>query len=310
MDIKWVVRPLITTVLAMAVTAALFGAGPMGAVTALADEAPGAYVNTGRLNVRQGPGVGYTVIARIDQWQTVTLLGRNAAANWVKIQLPGGTLGWVNAYYLKASIPIVNLPIAGAAPVPSPTGMVTTQKLELRAGPGAQYGVLAVLTQGQALVLLGRTTDTAWVKVSAAGKGDGWVAATCVVRVVGGESGVTTQTFHSDVSLSSLPVASAPTIAGPQVALSNSRVADGSPIYITLTGFPANRPVAAVLTTASVPIGTVVANGQTDASGSAQLFFRMPDVWPNGAHIAEHAMSLAVGTTDGAVLIWNGVWCD
>jgi hypothetical protein len=59
-----------------------------------------------------------------------------------------------------------------------------------------------------------------------------------------------------------------------------------------------------------VPLGTVVANGQTDGFGSARLFFRMPETWPNGAAIVENGMSLAVGTTDGVVLIWNGIWCD
>ena len=62
-----------------------------------------------------------------------------------------------------------------------------------------------------------------------------------------------------------------------------------------------------MLTSRQVPIGFVIATGKTDAAGAAQLFFRMPDAWPSGAAITETGLSLAVGTTDGAVLIWNGL---
>lgn len=310
MKANWVMSRLVTPVLALAILAAFLGPGPFGAATAWADDGPSAYVATGRLNVRTGPGPGFTVVTRIDKWQTMTLLARNRAATWVNIRLPDGTEGWVNTYYIRASIPIVNLPVAGAAPAPAAAGTVTVDKLELRAGPGAEHGVLTVLNKGQTMVLLGRTADSVWVKVSVTGKGEGWVVAQVTVRVAGAESGLPGQTFQPTVSLGSLPVVAGPTAAQPRVSLSNSRVADGSPIYISVEGFPANRPVAAVLTTVSVPLGTVVANGQTDAYGSARLFFRMPETWPNGAVIVENGMSLAVGTTDGAVLIWNGIWCD
>jgi uncharacterized protein YgiM (DUF1202 family) len=310
MKANWFLNRLLTSVLGLAVIAASFGPGPLGAVTASADGTPTAYVTAGRLNVRTGPGVGFAVVTRIDQWQTMTLLARNSAATWVNIRLPNGTEGWVNAYYIRASVPVVDLPVAGAAPSPAATGTVTVDQLELRAGPDSQYRLLTVLNRGQLMALLGRTTDTTWVNVSVTGKGEGWVVAKIMVRVVGAESGVASQTFQSSVSLGSLPVVSGPTIPQPSVSLSNSRVADASPVYIFVEGFPANQPVAAVLTSPLVPIGMVVASGQTDAFGAARLYFRMPDTWSSGAAMTENALSLAVGTTDGAVLVWNGIWCD
>jgi hypothetical protein len=51
----------------------------------------------------------------------------------------------------------------------------------------------------------------------------------------------------------------------------------------------------------------VIATGRTDANGYAQLFFRMTDMWPNGTAISETNLSLAVGTTDGKVVVWSGV---
>jgi uncharacterized protein YraI len=301
---------LLSGVCAIALLAALCLPGPLGASDALADGAPTAYVTTGRLNVRTGPGVGYSVITRIDQWQTVTLLARNAATTWVSIRLPNGVEGWVNAHYLQASVPIDSLPVTGATPAPAVTGTVSVAQLELRAGPGTQYGVRATLGQGQTFKLLGRNADTSWVQVNVANLGDGWVVAHLTVRASGAEGGLSVQPFQASVDVSTLPVVAAPSVPRPTVSLANSRVSDGSPVFIGVAGFPADRPIAAVLTSVSVPVGTVVATGQTDGYGNAQLFFRMPDRWPSGAAIVEAGLSLAVGTTDGAVLVWSGVWCS
>lgn len=283
------------------------------ATPAHADGQPTGVVITGRLNVRTGPGVSYTVVTRVDEGQTVTLLARNTAATWVKVRLADAVEGWVNASYLKASVPLADLPVntsTSPAPTPTPaTGAVTAAQLELRAGPSAQHSLVATLVQGQALTLLGRTSDTAWIKVRAGSHGEGWVPAAIVVRLPGEENGTTTTPFTASVALSSLPVVtpSQPAATGAKVSLSSASVRPATPVYITVSGFPANRDIAAVLTSKLVPIGFVIATGKTDAAGQAQLFFRMPDMWPSGAAITETGLSLAVGTTDGAVLIWSGL---
>lgn len=69
-------------------------------------------VNTAYLNVRNGPGINYDVITVISRGTTVTLTQRNAAGTWVRVILPGGTQGWVNASYLQTSVSISSLPIA------------------------------------------------------------------------------------------------------------------------------------------------------------------------------------------------------
>ena len=68
-------------------------------------------VNTGMLNVRTGPGVGYPAFTTISNGTTVTLLGRDASATWVKVILRDGRQGWVNAAYLTTSVPVINLPV-------------------------------------------------------------------------------------------------------------------------------------------------------------------------------------------------------
>jgi hypothetical protein len=58
-----------------------------------------AMVNTGFLNLREGPGVSYNVMLKLTQGQTVAILSRSG--NWAFVQLPTGMRGWVNVRYLK-----------------------------------------------------------------------------------------------------------------------------------------------------------------------------------------------------------------
>ncbi len=75
--------------------------GPNGTVTAF------------YLNVRYGPAVTFGAFTRLTRNQVVSLVGRTAAGNWVQIQIPGGAVGWVNANYLRPSVPISSLPVTG-----------------------------------------------------------------------------------------------------------------------------------------------------------------------------------------------------
>ncbi len=68
-------------------------------------------VNTGRLNVRSGPGIEHSVLTVIDRGTSVTITHRNAASTWVRVTLPNGNRGWVNASYLRTNVTIGNLPI-------------------------------------------------------------------------------------------------------------------------------------------------------------------------------------------------------
>lgn len=72
---------------------------------------PGATVITGALNVRTGPGVGFPSFTQITNGATVTLLGRNAAATWVKVALRDGRQGWVNVHFLSTNVPVSSLPV-------------------------------------------------------------------------------------------------------------------------------------------------------------------------------------------------------
>lgn len=68
-------------------------------------------VNTAYLNVRYGPGISHNVMTVVARGTSLTLTHRNAAGTWVRVTLPGGAQGWVNAGYVQTTVNISSLPI-------------------------------------------------------------------------------------------------------------------------------------------------------------------------------------------------------
>lgn len=153
-----------------AAATATLGAGT-SAPTAIPTGAT-AIITTGKLNVRTGPGPGYAVVGVVDQWQTVSLLGRTGNLAWVNIEVPGTAIaGWISERYVEADVPISSLPILMQAP---PWAVVTTPMLNVRSGAGSEFTVLTTVPQGRMITLIGRTADNSWVMVVANGV-EGWV---------------------------------------------------------------------------------------------------------------------------------------
>lgn len=198
--------------------------------------------NAYRLNCRSGPGVQHGVVTILDFGNALTLTARNHDATWVQGIVPGGFSCWVNSRYVATSINIYNLPVGGTTPPPQPpataTGYVNTPLLNLRTGPGANFNIVAKLSQNTGLTLQGRNADASWVQV-ATGSGNGWVSARYIVAYV---------------PVSSLPVTN------------NTGVTPGYPPPVTYegqSGVVANAYFLNVRTGPSVwyPPFTVVANG-------------------------------------------------
>ena len=151
------------------------GSTPTSSSTPVA-VANSATVATGVANVRSGPGIGYGIVTIANQGQTVSMLARNSISSWVKVQLSGGTQGWVNAELLTPSVAISSLPVENVQTL-SASGLVNTAALNVRTGPGVTYGVTAVVYQDQGVALLGRNADTSWLKVRLNNGAVGWVNA-------------------------------------------------------------------------------------------------------------------------------------
>ncbi|MEZ4672121.1 MAG: LysM peptidoglycan-binding domain-containing protein [Anaerolineae bacterium] len=83
-----------------------------------------ATVNTGRLNVRSGPGVSFTIITSVPANTDVILLGRASSGSWVQVQLAGGQQGWMNATRLRTNANLAQLPVTyntGSTGTPLPS---------------------------------------------------------------------------------------------------------------------------------------------------------------------------------------------
>lgn len=150
------------------------GTPPTGATPTPPATTYWATVNTGAANIRSGPGIGYGIVTVVTQGQYVSLLARNSISSWAKVQLTNGSVGWINASLLNANVAINTLPVEDVQTLAT-SGVVNTAALNVRTGPGLTFGVTAVVYQGQGVALLGRTADSAWVKIRLNNGTVGWV---------------------------------------------------------------------------------------------------------------------------------------
>ncbi len=62
------------------------------------------------LNVRAGPGTGFTIIGKARQGQELLLLGRTPQSDWLFVSV-GTQNGWVAARYVSTDHPLIELPV-------------------------------------------------------------------------------------------------------------------------------------------------------------------------------------------------------
>lgn len=148
---------------------------PVTGVTAL--------VNTSTLNVRSAPTTSGLVLTKITRGQVYSVIGKNPDSSWVKLSI-NGQQGWASAAYLVVSN-IGGVPVVDTAPVgvnPTDTLVRTYARLNFRSAAATSASVLEVLPANVTLKVIGRTSDSAWLKVSYSGR-EGWVARAFVITL-------------------------------------------------------------------------------------------------------------------------------
>jgi len=153
--------------------------------------ATGTVITANRLNVRNGPGLNFSILGALSQSQAVTLEGRNADGSWLQVRLPDGRQGWVSSVFMAANLEIASLPVITSTPVVSTpsvttatpgvgglaTGMViNANRLNVRTGPGPNFSLLTTLPLNQLVTLEGRNADGSWLQVRLADGQLGWVS--------------------------------------------------------------------------------------------------------------------------------------
>ncbi|MGB4588336.1 MAG: SH3 domain-containing protein [Clostridiaceae bacterium] len=96
------------------------------------------YVTTANLNLRTGPGTGYSIILTIPRGATVSIL--DSSGSWFRVNYNGKT-GYASSSYLTSQ--------ASPPSNPSGTEYVTTANLNLRNGPGTSYAIILTLPMGK-----------------------------------------------------------------------------------------------------------------------------------------------------------------
>lgn len=141
---------------------------------------PNVTVTTGMLNVRNAPNaITGAILTKIPRGAVYPVVGRNADASWWQVNV-NGTVGWVNASYVRAAN-TGNVPVAGTAPPvtqPQPTGFTATAivNVNMRSGPGTSFAVRTVIPRGSQVPIIGRNAGNSWYQVNYNGV-EGWVSA-------------------------------------------------------------------------------------------------------------------------------------
>lgn len=159
-----------------------------------------ATVTTGELNVRSGPGTGYTVLTTLKQGETVDVIGTNAAQTWLNVAQNGTELGWMtaSANYVDSTV-TGELPVvaSGGTPVAATAASNSTGTLIVQAQSGGTFYLvsddrtkLTPLTNGIDPVLSPDGTQIAFTRWSSGNAGSVWVydPATGIERAVLGET--------------------------------------------------------------------------------------------------------------------------
>lgn len=135
------------------------------------------FVDTDALNLRSGPGLNYGVVITLPNGATGEVTDGPSTANgyaWYQIQTDQGS-GWGVSAYLSRSFAAVDGPFDVGDEV-----VVDTDALNLRSGPSASQGVVAVMPTGARLTITGGPEESGgyvWYEASSSTYGDGWCAA-------------------------------------------------------------------------------------------------------------------------------------
>ena len=131
---------------------------PDGEVEAAGDESPvitGTALVTSELNLRSGAGTDFDVLAMLPTGTVVDLTG--GSQNGFLSLYYQGQFGWAAEQFLDTSGEVTT---SASEPVPEPpiTGTASAiVGLNLRGGPGLDYGILAVIPAGGTVQLTGKT---------------------------------------------------------------------------------------------------------------------------------------------------------
>lgn len=133
---------------------------PMKAQAAAADSSAGIVTASSLLNVRSAASTSSTILTTLPGGSYVTLLG--GSGGWWKVEYAAGRYGYCSGAYINQ--------------VSGTYAAYSTASLNVRSGPGTEYGVISWLNNGQYVVVLSSSGN--WKRVLYNGTKIGYVSGT------------------------------------------------------------------------------------------------------------------------------------
>jgi len=119
-------------------------------------------VSGGWLNIRSGPSSASAKVGALDKGSYITLQSKNGS--WWKVEYAKGKYGYCHADYIRT--------------VSSYTAKVSVSSgsLNVRSGPGTNYGKLGSLSKGEVVIVL--SSSGGWSRILYSGNKTGYVSGT------------------------------------------------------------------------------------------------------------------------------------
>lgn len=122
-------------------------------------------VTEDNVNLRRGPSTSEAVLAKIPQGTRLEVIGQRPG--WYKVATAKGAVGWVVDDYFSVKS-------ASKGATSTITAAVSQSSVNLRQGPGADYGSYGKMAEGTPVQVLARNGN--WFKVRSPRGTIGWVA--------------------------------------------------------------------------------------------------------------------------------------
>jgi uncharacterized protein YraI len=141
-------------------------------------------VTASRLYIREGAGTNFPSLGFLEFNEVVTALAANEDQTWRQIRRSDGLTGWSSAQYL---IPVP--PPPPPDPNQPPPDEVTanwyrvTGQLNVRDGPGTNFGVAGSLSKDEVVEALNSNPDQSWIHFRRVDGSTGWASASYLTNL-------------------------------------------------------------------------------------------------------------------------------
>lgn len=129
------------------------------------------------VNLRTGPGSNFAKIQKLTFGELLMLLGRLSDNTWLYVKTSDGLDGWVATVLVDLAGNNVETLLVKTPPpteIPTLTGSVSGEPVNLRIAPDVDAVVVRKLTYGEELILLGRLSNNTWLYVKTSDGLEGW----------------------------------------------------------------------------------------------------------------------------------------